>query len=52
MEIRTAEKDDLRAVTELEAVCFPAAEAPSEARFEQFREGAARGGEACDVLGD
>ena len=35
MEIRTAEKDDLRAVTDLEAVCFPAAEAATE---ESFRE--------------
>ena len=35
MEIRTAEKDDLLVVTDLEAVCFPAAEAATE---ESFRE--------------
>lgn len=35
MEIRKAEKGDLRAVTDLEALCFPAAEAATE---ESFRE--------------
>ena len=35
MTIRTATAADLRAVTELEAVCFPAAEAATEADFAQ-----------------
>ena len=35
MTIRTATLDDLQAVTALEALCFPAAEAATEAEFRQ-----------------